>query len=199
MKTMKRILLLVACTLLLLFALAPPALADADYYFVYVYDGSVFAVDETAHTVQDVGAIPPGSSVVCGYSWVGINRGLATTFPQAALMRLTVTGPGGTIVGQCDETNCAAFWGGTYLWNDWYADPTWWAFPYNPKVAAGPWARDWVVPCGNLPTGDYTIAYSDKFVRAMADPMWERPGTYPPVYHAYDWYDWEGPKTFVVE
>jgi hypothetical protein len=196
---MRKLLFLLACTLLLLLAFAAPALADADYYFAFVYDGSVYAVDETAHTVLPVDTIPPGSSVVCGFSWVAVNRGLASTFPRAALVRLTVTGPDGTIVGQCDETDCAVFWGGTYLYNDWYADPTMWVFPYNPKVAAGPWGRDWLVPCGRLPAGEYTIAYSDKFIRAVADPMWGQPGTYPPVYHAYDWYDWGGPKTFVVE
>jgi len=195
---MKKLLFLILCTLLVLFGVTVPALAAADFYFVFVYDGSVLAIDETAHTVVTVDKIPPGSRVVCGYSWVAINRGLAATFPRAALMRLTVTGPSGLVV-RCDETDCADFWSAPYRWNDWYSDPSWWAFAYNPKVAAGPWVCDWLVPCGNLPAGNYAIAYSDKFVRAMADPMWERPGTYPPVYPAYDWYDYGGPKTFVVQ
>lgn len=193
---MKRLLFLVCCALLLSLAVAAPALADVTYYVVYPPDGTVLAWDQDTGRYWDVDTIPAGSEVVCGFTWAATNRGLAMTIDRAMLMRMSVVGQGG-VVGRCDESDCRGFWGPLYNQADMY-DPSLWLLPYNLKRASGVWMRDWEVPCGILPVGAYTISYSDKFTRAVADPGWDQPGTYPPVYPAYDWYEYES-ATFTVE
>lgn len=195
---MKRLLFLVCCALLLSLAFAAPALADVTSYVVYPFDGSVVAWDQSAGVWWEVPTIPAGSEVVCGFTWAATNRGLAMTIDRAMLMRLTVAASDGSIVRRCDESDCRGFWGPLYNQEDVY-DPSLWIFPYNPNQASGVWGRDWEVPCGILEAGVYTVSYSDMFTRAVADPGWERPGTYPPVYPAYDWYEYDSVTFTVVD
>jgi hypothetical protein len=195
---MKKLLFLTVCALLLLFAVAGPALADTAYV-VSPFEPAPVAIDPSLGTAKFVDAIPAGSQVFFGYSWRSLNRGLAATAPYASRMRLSVVAPDGTVVGHCNESDCQGFWGPLFRWNEaLWGSPEWWDYPYNPKAAAaGMWARDWRVPCGKLPAGEYTCTYNDMLIRAVADPMWEQPGSYPPVYPAYDWP--ETPMVFTFE
>jgi hypothetical protein len=195
----KKSLFLIVCTVLLLLAVAGPAAADGAYYCVSPYEPFPTHNDPAAGTISFVTAIPAGSPVVFGYPWRALNRGLAATVPSAFRMRLTVTAPNKTVIAHCDESDCLGYWHEVFRWNDVFGhSPDWLGIPYNPKAAAaGMWARVWLVPCGNLPVGTYTCTYNDMQLRTVADPMWEQPGSYPPVYPSYEWP--ESPMVFTFE
>ena len=194
---MKKLSFLLGCVLLLLVATAVPAMADPLYYQVYVYDGSAAWIDESTTTWGPVDAVPVGADVRISTSWVALNRGLAGSFPNAMLERLEVLDPLGNVVASCDESTCRTFWAAPYLYNDWF-DEADWVYPANPKRSAGVWAVDWMVPFRPATAGTYTIVYSDKQIRTVADPMWATPGTVVPIYPMYDWYSWP-PMTFEAE
>lgn len=193
----KKPLFLLCCTVLLLCATAAPALADPLYYQVYVYDGSAIWVDESTTSFGLVDAVPAGADVRISASWLAMSHGLATSYPKAMLQRLQVLDPYGDIVKACDESTCRTFWTAPYLNNDYYEEPEW-LYPANPKRSAGVWGVDWMVPFRPLTAGTYTIVYSDKQVRTVADPMWATPGSVVPIYPRYDWYSWPQ-VTFEVE
>lgn len=195
---MRKPLFLIVCLFLLLFAVTAPALAQP-FYVVNPYDGSVVVADRSQHAASPVDSIPAGSTVVCGYSWIAVNRGLAATAPYAFRMRLRVVDASGTLIARCGKFDCQSSWGGLYRWNVmWCNSPDMIATAYNPKMAAGIWARDWLVPCGTLPVGEYTVTYNEMLTRAVADPMWAEPGSVPAVWPAYGWSDAPIVSTFEV-
>jgi len=185
---MKKLLFLIGCALLLLLATAAPALADAINYQVNVYGEGIGRVDESAKTVTPVDAVPVGADVRIQGAWLTTSFGLSNSAPDAILERLTVLDPKGNPVPACevDESNCHGFWAAPFLLSEWDT-PMSWETPYNPNRNAGVWMRLWLVPFVPLTRGTYTIFYTEVWTRAIADPMWDQPGSYPPVYPAIEW------------
>jgi len=186
---MKRLLVSISCVLLLLAATASPALADADhFYMVNAYGEGAMQVDASAKTVTPVDAVPLGADVRIQGAWLTTSFGLANSVPGAILQRLAVLDPQGNPIPACavDESRCRGFWAAPFLLSEWDT-PLSWETPYNPKRSAGVWMRLWLVPFVPLTSGTYTIVYTEVWTRAIADPMWEQPGSYPPVYPAMEW------------
>jgi hypothetical protein len=185
----KKLLFLLGCTLLLLVATAAPSLADANHYYqVNAYDEGAGLVDVSAKTSTPVDAVPVGADVRIQAAWITTSLGLANSVPDAILERLSVLDPKGNPVPACevDESTCRGFWTPPFLWDGWNT-PLGYLSPYNPNRSAGIWARMWLVPFVPLTRGTYTIFYTEVWTRAIADPMWDQPGSYPPVYPAIEW------------
>ena len=185
---MKKLQFLIGCALLLLLATAAPALADANLYYVNAIGEGTTLVDVSAKTATPVAAVPVGTDVRIQSGWITTSLGLANSAPDAILQRLTVLDPKGNPVPACevDESNCRGFWTAPFLWDGWDT-PLGYLSPYNPNRSAGIWARFWLVPFVPLTRGTYTIYYTEVWTRAIADPAWDQPGSYPPVYPAYEW------------
>ncbi len=181
----KKLLFLVVCTLLLLFAVSAPALADSPIYLVDIFEPAPMAVDQSTGYVWFVDKIPAGSQVFWGWSWRSLNKGVVSTVPDIFRMELSITGPGrnGTVRAQCDQSDCRSYWSELFRWNDTYSENTW-LLPLHPTAAAaGLWARHWWVPCGSLRAGTYAATYREILTRTVADP-WTYPG--PVEYLPYD-------------
>ena len=200
---MKRLLFLLVCVLLLLFATAAPALADDYFYGFSPYHEDPFRVDmsEGLAVFLEEGYIPADShEVIFGMSWTSLNRGLVLKVPDIFRMELSVTGPypAMTVRAHCDQSDCRQYWSALYRWNErLWASPDWQAIPNHPEAAAaGIWSRNWWVSCGTLPAGKYTVEYREILTRTLADPWtWPGPGIQYPPYDTgvVEYTFWVGP------
>ena len=197
---MKKLLFLLGCLLLLLAAAAPasaaPAAADAKIQWQVLVDfhsmAGVFIVrlDYATMTWTDVDArgryftaVPADATDVrVGTSTAFVNSGDMAVFAKSFFQRLEVLDPGGRQIVNVDESAGQQYWTAMYRYNDWtsYYGPL---LPYNPRIGAGMWAMDWIVPIprpsgdATLRRGTYTINYSCMLTHRVADPMF--PGRVP--------------------
>jgi hypothetical protein len=205
---MKKLLFLSVCVLLLLCATAAPASASRDtypspaypahWYNVDPWGYGVYSVDETAHTVDGpVAAVPlaPDSSasmpIYVGGTWICATYGQSIRQAKALLQRLEVWKEDGTVVVSIDESTSQSYWVGPYDVNTSYGHDY---APYNPKVQAGIWGMDWMIPTGPLAAGTYYVKYSNKLTHWISDPLFDKKAIH---YAPFDWTDY-GPWSFVV-
>jgi hypothetical protein len=220
---MKRLLFLLACALLLILAIAAPApAADKIQWQVIVgphWSGEPFIayVNQTDHTFGylDEGgnlftSVPTAATnVVVGDAVAFVNRGNMKVFAKAYFQEMTVDDPDGKRVVDIDRTECHDFWGPLYHYND-FVGPDGPLLPYNPRIGAGMWEKDWLQPLplnpatGKVKPGTYTVTYNSMLTHRCADPMWPDRGApggegYPPIGGPSDWWDEPGSLTFEVE
>ena len=191
----KKLLFLVVCALLLLCATAAPASARDTYptpaYPPYWYNVDCFGwgaywVDEVAHTAGGpVRAVPAGSPVYVGSTWICATYGQSVRQAAAMLQRLEVwtydkDGSKSYVLAPIDESISQSYWVGPYDVNTAYGHDY---APHNPEVQSGIWGMDWVVALGPLAKGTYWFTYSELRTHSISDPHFEAT---PVFYPAYD-------------
>jgi len=218
---MKKLLFLLGCLLLLLtVAAAPASAADKIQWQVIVgphWSGEAFIVNINYTTMwftyldengEFFEAVPADATdVVVGDAIAFVNRGNMQVCAKSLFQRMTVDDPAGNRVIDIDESECQQYWTPLYHYND-FASIDGPLLPYNPRIGAGMWEKDWWAKLpldpatGKLTPGSYTVTYSDMLKHRIADPMWPdtKPGRdYPPIGGPWDWGDNGGTLTFVVE
>ena len=219
---MKRLLFVLGCLLLLLAAAAAPAsAADRIQWQVIVgphWSGEPFIAyvnltDKTFGYLDGEGnlftSVPADATeVVVGDTAPFVNRGNTDVFVKAYFQEMTIDDPSGNRVIDIDRTECHDYWGPLYHYND-LVGPDGPLLPYNPRIGAGMWERDWWATLPLDPTtgkpipGEYTVTYNSMLAHRCADPMWPdkgKPGGegYPPIGGPSDWWDEPGTLTFAV-
>jgi hypothetical protein len=217
---MKRLLFAVGCLLLLLAAAVPASAADKIQWQVIVgphWSGEAFIVyvnytdmtfgylDEDDNFFTSVPA--DATDVVVGDPAAFVNRGNLRAFVKSYFQEMTVDDPDGNRVIDVDRTECHDYWGPMYHYND-FLGPDGPLLPYNPRIGAGMWERDWWLRLplnsgGKLTPGSYTVTYNSMLTHRCADPMWLDRGApggegYPPIGGPSDWWDEPGTLTFYV-
>jgi len=208
----KKLLFLSVCVLLLLCATAAPASARDTYptpayppcwYNVDPWGGGVYWVDETAHTSGGpISAVPLATGetvslpVYVGWTSICATYGQSIRQAKALLQRLEVwtyakDGSRVDIIKPIDESTSQSYWVGPYDVNTAYGHDY---APYNPKVQAGIWGMDWLIPTGPLAAGTYYVKYSNKLTHWTCDPLFDKKAIH---YQPWDWTDY-GPWSFVV-
>ena len=219
---MKKLLFLLGCLLLLLAAAAAPASANEIQWQVIVGphwsgDPLIFRVDKTAMTYEYEAApgvpfdyVPADATdVVVGDVTGFVNRGNMQVFAKAYFQEMTVEDPLGNPVIDIDRTECHDLWGPLYHFNDLVSPDGPW-LPYNPRIGAGMWAKDWLQPLPlnedtkTLTPGWYKVTYDSMLRHRIADPMWPdrgKPGGegYPPIGGPWGWGDSGGTLHFELK
>jgi len=219
---MKRLLFVVGCLLLLLAAAAAPAsAADKIQWQVIVgphwsdmplivninYTTMWFSyLDENGEFFEAVPA--DATDVVVGDAVAFVNRGNMQVFAKSLFQRMTVDDPAGNRVIDIDESESQNSWTPLYHYND-FASIDGPLLPYNPRIGAGMWEKDWWAKLpldpstGNPTPGTYTVTYRDLLRHRCADPMFPGrvPGGegYPPIGGPWGWEDNGGTLYFEVE
>lgn len=212
---MKRLLFLLACALLLILAIAGPALAaDQIQWQVWINihaaeaPPAVLWSNYTTMYWSDIdakgrpyAAVPrTATDVAVGSGAAFVNSGNTAAFAKAFFQRIDVYDPSGKQIVHVDETDCQNYWSDLYRFNDW-GNPYDPLLPYNPNIGQGMmWGVDWYVPLLRAPStatslkaGIYTVVYNNMLTHTLADPMFPGrvPGGegYPPIGHAAPWND----------
>ena len=119
--------------------------------FWFSWDGTS---TDAAYVIEHSGPIPYGMNVVVTAEWMDTRLG-ATLAPVDWLHTMTLSGPKSFAI---KNAACSLrYWSPAYR----FVDP---GFP------PGAWARDWWVPLGVLPPGDYTVTVREFVPRAF--PSW---------------------------
>jgi hypothetical protein len=172
---MKRLVLLLALSLLILGAVAGPAVAwyDVKPHTAYVTTYQAKGWDEWTgpgpfDTTHHKGAIPHGYKVVLGMTWIDSELG-AKLAPVEFLHTFALIKVGGAWSrGVLDPGKTVRYWSPAYEW-DAAAEP-------------GLWAEDWWVPLGKLAKGTYTGWARERVLSSyptwtdesglVTDPIW---------------------------
>lgn len=206
---MKKLLFLLVCVLLLLCAVAAPAVArdtyppyPANWYFVSV-DGSTYWMDEVTHTwgPTDLPRTVPADDlhVAIGGTWFCATYGQCIAQAGAVRQTLDFWKDGESeFILSLDERAARAYWGRPYDPEAAYGitpEDLGGSF-YNPKVQSGFWAIDWIVWIGPLEEGTYWLEYKNYTAHNTVDPHFEKtPIHYP---KGWVWADY-GPQCFVAD
>jgi hypothetical protein len=175
---MKRFLLVLVLTVALLGVLAVPAsayyapqqrTAYITSYVPYTDAGVTYSWVEWAgpsdpYTIIDrSGPIPHGYKVVVTREWFDSRLG-ATLIPAEYFTTMSISRSTGCPSFKITKAACGLrYWSPAYKTGD-------------PGVPVGTWARDWWVPLGKLPPGDYSGTVTQFAPRAF--PSW------------FDWDNW---------
>jgi hypothetical protein len=167
---MRKIVIVAVLAALVALAVASPALGFAttppDGAYLWPYDGGSWGtvVDgEQTDVWNPPGTpIPAGMDVYIGSGWIAYTRGLSKVLPQAMLYKVAPTGDAAHPLVTYAQ-------GKTY-WSVLYVDPTVPELypPFNPKLGAKPYVRDWWCPLPGEP-GDYRLTLFEKFTRTTTD------------------------------
>lgn len=165
---MKRMTLVVALAMVLALVVAAPAFGFAvtpdDGAYVFPYDGSwTGVVDGEMVTLNDPGTpIPAGTSVWISSGWITYTRGRAQTIPQYLLYKLSING----------DPVVPTFAAGKLIWSKVYAESLYDVYPpFNPRIGAKMFTRDWWVPLGVLDEGTYAGVLTEKYTHTTTDLM----------------------------
>jgi hypothetical protein len=205
---MKKMLVVLALTLLLALVLAVPALAGAPYegpyyppdgVYVFAYGGAWETIADGAPVIIGVDEygnpsgwnapdtpIPRGSRISLAMGWIGFTRGLVTSTPQYLLNSVEFDGH--------DEFVTVAQ--GKLLWTPVYQPvlnptpppPT----PFNENIGAKLYERDWYAFLGaNLAPGRHSGQMLQVQPHITTDLMWSfdgqhAPVMYPPTPYTFD-------------
>jgi hypothetical protein len=168
---MKRLLLLLALTIVVFALGASPAYAwlapQHDTAYISPYSNPVGWVEWVGNsnnpfaTVDHTDAIPHGWNVVVAVTWADLRLG-ATLVPCEVFHTLSIAHTTGCPTYKLPTAASALrYWSRPYQWDS----------SADPKV----WARDWWVPLGKMPAGDYTGLVREWAPRAF--PTWIDPVT----------------------
>lgn len=171
MKTKCLILVVLALALSLGVVAAPagaatmglPHVAQPDVAYIVPFDGSWWSGGYgwggfTPHTSGT--PIPAEDYVVINVEWMDPSRALTKAIPELELFSVTVKS-GNRVVLRTAEEQSAQFW----------TDVAW-----DPTMAA--WFRQWNVPVGKLPAGDYQITFVDHLTTTVEASLLDENGSW---------------------
>ena len=167
---MRKLMMLVGLALLLALVLAVPAFGFAttppDGAYLWPYDGGSWGtvVDGQQTDVWNPPGmpIPAGTDVYIGSGWIAYTKGLVKTLPQYLLYKVVPTGDA--------QHPLVTYAEGKSYWSVMYREagieelyP-----PFNPKLGAKLWMRDWWCPLAG-DKGDYQLTLIEKFRHTTTD------------------------------
>jgi hypothetical protein len=148
-----------------------PHVAQPSVAYVIPLDGSWWSGGYgwggfTAHAAGT--PIPAQDYIIVNVEWIDPSRALVASMPQWELFSVTVKS-GNRVLLRTSEAQSAQFW----------TDVAW-----DPTMAG--WFRQWDVPIGRLPAGDYQITFVDHLTTTVEGSLLDENGAwYPAVVKPY--------------
>lgn len=168
---MKRILIVMALTLLVALALAGPAVAgDTPQFGIYFwpFDGGSWAQYEPGGDPYNLDWQAPGTPMPAGQdlfvvgSWVGYTRGLIRNIPSTLLYRVDL-----------DGATTMTYAEGKQYWTSMYVFESEDNLSFNGKIGAKMYTRDFWGAFGTTTSGSHDGILYQKFTHATTDLMYQ--------------------------
>lgn len=187
---MRRLVIILAITFALLAVGASPAFGYAvppePGAYVFPFSGDWTEVTATGAEIEHFWTqdpsdpenwlmpdpIPAGMDIWMAFTWVAPGRGGVLTVPRTILTTFDIyvvlsEDPfelGDQVFGKTYAQG-RAYWSSLYLYDGSHGE----VLPFNPRIGARIYARDWWVPVPPLDPGNYLIAARQKFVHTVND------------------------------
>ncbi|HEY5387063.1 MAG TPA: hypothetical protein VIL79_04085 [Thermoleophilia bacterium] len=140
------------------------AVTPEDGAYVFPYDSTwVGVAGGEMVSFNNAGVhIPRGTSVWISSGWITYTKGRAQTIPQFLQYKLSIDG----------DPIVPTFAAGKLIWSKVYAESLYADYPpFNPRLGAKMFARDWWVPLGAPDVGTYEGVLTEKFSHTTTDLM----------------------------